>query len=453
MRTRIAGLLLFVTAVAQAQSVSDSSVKIVYFHKSNHAEVQTLDGKRTLHSVVADTDKKLEIHAPQTVPIYVADPNPVFFKYSKGKTLLTPNPNWAAALAFAKAIAPAQGVLESGLDTRTRLEAALAKLKMHAVEMPTIAENTLRSTSVPTAKDSVNAWDLDAIGEALEDPSAATESAAGNSQGLLPNTTGNQFNSGTLGMSTTDTSKEQEPAKKAPTNEELLQRINDLENKLASQKAQQEQLDDAKKTLQTLREFKKAVLDVDVEIPLEGESISPENDATIVIVVDPVPPVPGTQAPARKTGEIKIPTRAYSPVDLGFGAGMVYSFVKAPSFSAEKQDDGKFKIVEKAGENRAQNISAMLTITPRAWRNPLFGGSFQLGVSPVKDQVGIFGGVQLRIAKYAAIGGGYGYQQVPRLNGQNAGDILDTAEALKTSNHYKGGAYVSLLLSLPKEED
>lgn len=472
MRARIAVLLLFVTAVARAQSLSDSSVKIVYFHKSNHAEVRTVDG-RIVQSVQADGDKCLEIHAPQSVPIFIADPNPVFYKYSKGKTTTVPNPNWAAALAFAKAIPAAQGVLEIGdipgaQQKKTRLEAAIDQLKGYAKQMPQTASDTLEAGTLVTAKHAVDKWDLDGIAATLNDSAALTEiaqvsSSGTTNQGLIPETINNGLNEGTT-KKDGETQKKKEPT---PTTEQLLKRIDDLEkavtdaaaNAVKLQREQQKRLDDgkktldeAKKTLQTLRDFKKAVLAVDVEIELEGESISPQTNATLHIMIEPVPPVPDTQAPARKTGDVKIPTCPYSPVDLGFGAGMVYSFVKAPSFTAEKQDDGKFKIVEKEGKNRAQNVSAMLTITPRAWRNPLFGGAFQLGISPVKDQVGIFGGVQLRIAKYATIGAGYGYQQVPRLDGQTAGDILEKQDALKTSNHYKGGAYVSLLLTLPKEE-
>jgi len=452
MRIRITVLLLFVIAgTAHAQSRSNSAVQVVYFHKTNSAAVQTLDGKKTFQSVAADTDKFLEIDAPQTVPLCIADPNPVFFKYSKGKTTVTPNPNWAAALAFAKTIAPAAGGIEIGLRLqRTRLDDAADTLKKYAEQLPGIAAKTLNDGTVSSAQSDVNLWDLDAIASNLADPfapSIVAEDKIDTKRDLTPDVI-DDFNQ----------KKSKNTAPQQPTTADLVKRVNELEQQLRTaagdalqhQHEEQKRVDEASKTLKTLREFKTAVLGVNVPICLEGESISPENDATIHIIIEPVPPPPGIQAPPRKSGDIKIPTRAYSPVDLGFGAGAVYSFVKAPSFTAEKQDDGKFKIVEKKGENRAQNIAAMLTITPRPWRNPTFGGAFQLGISPVKDQIGIFGGVQLRIAKFATIGGGYGYQQVPRLDGQQAGDILEKADALKTSSHYKGGAYVSLLLSLPK---
>src|SRR5437870_4448081 len=145
MRTRITVLLLFVvTGTAHAQSRSNSAVEVVYFHKTNSAAVQTLDSKQTFQSVAADTDRFLEIDAPQTVPICIADPNPVFFKYSKGKTTITPNPNWAAALAFAKTIGPAAGGLEIGLaPQRTRLDDAVDTLKKYAEQLPGIAAKTV----------------------------------------------------------------------------------------------------------------------------------------------------------------------------------------------------------------------------------------------------------------------------------------------------------------------
>jgi hypothetical protein len=212
-------------------------------------------------------------------------------------------------------------------------------------------------------------------------------------------------------------------------------------------------MDDAMELLNTLKVFKDAVLGVNVPVCLDGEPVNMQEDPTVHIIIEPIPLAPGVVAPARKTGDVAIPLRAYSPVALSFGPAMVYSFVKAPSFSAEKQADGKFKITEKEGKNRAQNISAMLNITPRAWRDATFGGSFQVGISPVKDQMGIFAGVQLRVANLVTLGGGYGFQQVPRLSReQSVGAILDTAEALKTDTHYKGGAYVSLTLSLPTSQ-
>lgn len=92
-------LLCLFAAAASGQSTSDSNVKIVYFQRDNHAEVQTLHGT-VVQSAVAGTDKHLEVRVPQIVGISIADPNPVFFKYKKGQTTFVTNADYAAALAF-----------------------------------------------------------------------------------------------------------------------------------------------------------------------------------------------------------------------------------------------------------------------------------------------------------------------------------------------------------------
>jgi hypothetical protein len=428
MRVRLFVFLILVTAVAYGQSVSDSNVKVVYFQADNHAEVRTLNDV-VIQSINAGTDKALEVRVPQIVAIYVQDPNPVFFKYTKGKTTFVTNADYAAALAFAKAIAPGVAGISTASAERVGGQApsykgALAAIKEYAEQMPAIARQTLDVRDLPAARAAVDAWDLDSIRQGLAAPDTDDTDDGTSTQG-------------------TDI-------------DSLNKRIDLLRTKLANAREteakHQQQLDEANKTLETLQTFHDAVRAVNTPIRFDPETVDLQQNPTIHLTIDRLPQLGTIDTAPRKTGDVAVPLQAYSPVHLSFGPAMVYSFVKAPSFTTEKQDDGKFKIVEQPGENRAQNISAMLNITPRGWSDATFGGSFQLGISPVKDQMGIFGGVQVRISRLATIGGGYGFQQVPRLDkSQHPGDFIDTADALKTTNHYKGGAYVAITLSLPKD--
>ena len=46
----------------------------------------------------------------------------------------------------------------------------------------------------------------------------------------------------------------------------------------------------------------------------------------------------------------------------------------------------------------------MLNITPDAWQEPTFGGHFQVGVSPVKDAIGVFFGAGVRAQSLFSFG-------------------------------------------------
>ena len=132
-----------------------------------------------------------------------------------------------------------------------------------------------------------------------------------------------------------------------------------------------------------------------------------------------------------------------SPVHFGFGGAAVYSFVKKSEFKAETVN-GQLKIVEKKGSDYfGQNIAAVLTITPRAWEDPIFGGQFQVGFNPKKDELAFFAGVGFRVFTLARIGVGLTYQQVPKLgSGLKVGDPLTATTDLKVDTEFRSGAYL-----------
>src|SRR5436309_7048400 len=116
-----------------------------------------------------------------------------------------------------------------------------------------------------------------------------------------------------------------------------------------------------------------------------------------------------------KPGKYPFTLVPYSPVDLSVGPAAIYSFIETQEYGT-KTENGKITIVRKDSGNQVNGLTvgAMLSITPRAWSNPAFRGSIQMGASPVKDKIGLFlgGGIQFF---NLSIGGGIAYQQAQRL--------------------------------------
>src|SRR5258708_33225466 len=132
----------------------------------------------------------------------------------------------------------------------------------------------------------------------------------------------------------------------------------------------------------------------------------------------------------------------------------MYSFLEVPKFDAKKADDGKLHIARSDSGNAVSGTTGamILTIIPRGWDDPQFGVGFQLGLSPVKDKIGIFLGPRIRVYDLFTFAGGITYQQTKRLSGGQAlGDIVDSADKIKTTNAFKAAAYVSIGLELKKK--
>ena len=89
----------------------------------------------------------------------------------------------------------------------------------------------------------------------------------------------------------------------------------------------------------------------------------------------------------------------------------------------------------------------MLSITPRAWSNPAFRGSIQLGASPVKDKIGLFLGGGIQFFNQLSIGGGIAYQQAQRLApGLALNQEIASEDKLKTNVIFKSGFYLTITL-------
>jgi hypothetical protein len=149
-----------------------------------------------------------------------------------------------------------------------------------------------------------------------------------------------------------------------------------------------------------------------------------------------------------KPGKYPFTLLPYSPVDLAVGPAMIYSFIETQEYGT-KTENGKILIVRKDSGNQVNGLTvgAMLSITPRAWSNPAFRGSIQLGASPVKDKIGLFLGGGIKFFNLLSIGGGIAYQQAQRLApGLALNQEIASEDKLKTNIVFKSGFYLTITL-------
>jgi hypothetical protein len=153
--------------------------------------------------------------------------------------------------------------------------------------------------------------------------------------------------------------------------------------------------------------------------------------------------------PDKPEGEFAIRFVPYSPVKLGLGAAAIYSFVSDAKYTTQPVDGG-FQIVESPDQKQYQEggIAAVLTITPRGWTDPTFGGFFEVGVQPT-DDLGLIAGAGIRLFDIASFGAGIAFQQVDVLSpGLSLGDTVAAESDLKTAKRFKAGVYLHITLSI-----
>lgn len=203
-------------------------------------------------------------------------------------------------------------------------------------------------------------------------------------------------------------------------------------------------------SLITLKNFAKDVNRIDVPLTLGTFAYSPDLRRTATFTIQPVEA--NAQAAIRSkrlTGAYAFDATPFSPVQVGFGAAAVYSFVEKPEFAVETVED-ELRIVRKddGKEYTAQSVAAMLTLTPRAWSDPTFGGHFQIGINPSSDELALYLGAALRIQKYLHFGLGWTFQEVPKLaDGLSLSRPLTAASEFKTDTEFKSGFYLSFTVA------
>ena len=157
---------------------------------------------------------------------------------------------------------------------------------------------------------------------------------------------------------------------------------------------------------------------------------------------------------AQTAGVRKVPvtTDAYRPAHLTPGAAFVLGFVKNPTFKAVKDGDA-YKIVKAEEELTRYDVAAMLNITPNGWSEPTFGGFFQVGVSPKKDELGFYFGGGIQANTILTFGAGVMMQQVRKLGpGLTEASRLASPDDLKTAVTFKPGLYLHATVTLPQKK-
>ena len=180
-----------------------------------------------------------------------------------------------------------------------------------------------------------------------------------------------------------------------------------------------------------------------------------KQDQPAVLTITRVPlEAPTVDTKKFATGDFAITFRPGGPVLYEYGLAGIYSFLEVPQFSAKAGEDEKLRIVRTDNGDAVSGTTAAptLTITPRAWDDPQFSAGFQLGISPLKDKIGLFLGSRIKIYDLFTFGAGITYQQTKRLaRGVSIGDVVEAADEIKTTNVFKPAAYVSIGVELSKK--
>ncbi len=159
---------------------------------------------------------------------------------------------------------------------------------------------------------------------------------------------------------------------------------------------------------------------------------------------------PVIEASDAKPGTYEFVASPYSPVTLGLGPTMVYSFTERPTYEAQATTDGKFRIVrtDEGDDISGFDLGAMLTLTPTSWRNEIFEPHVQVGIAPGDDNTGIFAGVGFTFYRNVSLGGGISFERIEQLvPALHEGDLLTTADELKTSKQFDTGFYLNLSMT------
>ena len=156
----------------------------------------------------------------------------------------------------------------------------------------------------------------------------------------------------------------------------------------------------------------------------------------------------GRGKPEQVAGDFSVRFVPYSPVKLGVGAAVIYSFVGNEKYGTRAVEGG-FEIIEEPDQEQyqAEGIAAVLTITPRGWTDPTFGGFFEIGVQPT-DRLGLLAGAGIRLYDLVSFGAGVAFQQVDVLGpGLEVEENIATESDLKTVRRFKAGVYLHLTIA------
>lgn len=160
----------------------------------------------------------------------------------------------------------------------------------------------------------------------------------------------------------------------------------------------------------------------------------------------------GTKAKAYQAERIGSYSIVFSPYELIHmrpSLGVIYSFVKAPRFTTERNAAGELQIATDADEFAEYGGLVSMDFTSDRYFRKGIQPFLQVGVSPSSDNLGIAVGIGVRAYKSFTLSLGAVYQRVHKLeSGLAVGDVLESEDELKTSKEFKVGFYLGLGVKL-----
>jgi len=211
--------------------------------------------------------------------------------------------------------------------------------------------------------------------------------------------------------------------------------------------------------LAQLRAFEKAVAAADDPQAYDGNiSYNSEIYQLIKLTVAEKESVPADYKGKTKhfKGTITFKVMPYSRLSVRPGVSAVYSFVKDPVFSTEEvtDDAGATHHMVKVDDSEYKEyaVSGMLQFVPQAWDNDDVAFSMDLGVTTDGDALGLLlGGTVSFFRNRAGLGLGIIGQRVDELGpGLSVGQMLDTADLLKTDKTFDTGMYLAVGIKVGK---
>ena len=148
-----------------------------------------------------------------------------------------------------------------------------------------------------------------------------------------------------------------------------------------------------------------------------------------------------------KEGDFSFIFEPYNRLKLELKPAFVYSFVRKVEYTTEETIGG-FKIIKKDNdkEYHGLNVAAMLLVTPKFLDN--ISVYSEIGVSPIKDKIGLYAGLGIKFQKVFSFGGGLTLQQIEKLDGLKEGDILENQDDLKINRPLKPGLYLHFTVNI-----
>jgi len=195
--------------------------------------------------------------------------------------------------------------------------------------------------------------------------------------------------------------------------------------------------------------FRKALVDMQKALDLGSVQYNSKLDQVWSLNIERVDAnATGSVHAKQISGDFSIRFVPYSPVKLGVGAAIIYSFVGNEKYGT-KEVEGGFEIIEEPDQEQyqAEGIAAVLTITPRGWTDQTFGGFFEIGVQPT-DRLGLLAGAGITLYDLASFGAGVAFQQVDVLGpGLEIGGKVASESDLKTVRRFKAGVYLHFTIA------